>query len=203
MGNGFQNATVWGSGFMNDPQGSIQSRILQRKGLRKLDVRAVRGPLTRQALLKLGHNCPEIYGDPAILMPLLYTPAKVSEKQNYVVVSHMADSARYENSVPILTDDYAGFVDRLCGAERVISSSLHGIILAESYGIPAVLFLPEATRGNLTLFKYQDYYYGTHRTEFPVARTIEEALAVTPCPVPDMTLQRAALLQAFPADLWK
>ena len=98
---------------------------------------------------------------------------------------------------------YIGRNKMILGDSRVISSSLHGIILAESYGIPAVLFLPEATRGNLTLFKYQDYYYGTHRTEFPVARTIEEALAVTPCPVPDLTQQREALLQAFPADLWK
>lgn len=78
------------------------------------------------------------------------------------------------------------YVDQLCSAERVISSSLHGIILAESYGIPAVLYLPEEVKGNLTLYKYRDYYYGTGRYEFPIAKTIQEALQITPCMLPDL-----------------
>ena len=41
-------------------------------------------------------------------------------------------------------------------AKLVISSSLHGIILAETYGIPAILLMDKVTNN---MFKYNDYYY--------------------------------------------
>jgi pyruvyltransferase len=159
--------------------------------------------LTREALQALGHKCPEVYGDPAVLMPLVYTPKTQRNTQDYVVVNHFLDNTEYENCVPILTTDYSGFIDKLYCAQRVISSSLHGIILAEAYGVPAVLFLPEATKDYLTLYKYQDYYYGTGRKEFPVAHTIQEALSVKPCAIPNWKPIRENLIEAFPADLWE
>lgn len=68
----YADATLWGSGMEYPPKGRI-ANVLNRNGFRKLDIRAVRGPLSREVLLKLGYNCPEVYGDPAILMPLIYS----------------------------------------------------------------------------------------------------------------------------------
>lgn len=199
---GYQNATVWGSGFIQDPLGSGLTRLLHSSRLRKLDIRAVRGPLTRQALLALGHQCPEIYGDPAILMPRIYQPSHIEKTRKYVAVQHYVDKSSCDNTVDILTSDYRGFIDQLCSAERVISSSLHGIILAEAYGIPAVLYRPAEAECELPLFKYEDYYQGTGRNSFPIASTVDEALSLTPCELPDFTEQADALAAAFPRDLW-
>lgn len=200
---GYQNAVVWGSGFIEDPMGSGLSKLFHSNRMRRLDVRAVRGPLTAEALRKLGHTVPEVYGDPGILMPMVYQPEKVKKTKKYVVVRHYVDQSTCEHTLPILTTDYKRFIDGLCQAERVISSSLHGIILAEAYGIPAVLYRPEGSDQQLPLFKYKDYYYGTGRMQFPVAGTIEEALELEPCLLPDFTLQAAALAAAFPVDLWQ
>jgi pyruvyltransferase len=96
---GFQNATVWGSGFLNNPLTGRLACLFQGRLSRKLDIRAVRGPLTREALIRLGHNCPEVFGDPAVLMPLFYAAKCEDKKQDYVVVSHYSDKTKYENSV--------------------------------------------------------------------------------------------------------
>ena len=56
--------------------------------------------------------------------------------------------------------------------ELILSSSLHGVILAEAYGIPAVLIRNE----NEPLFKYKDYYMGTGRDKVVFAKSIKEGL---------------------------
>lgn len=60
-----KNAIVWGSGVMrpNEPLKEKPKKVL-----------AVRGKLTREYLIKNGVECPEVYGDPALLLPLVYTP---------------------------------------------------------------------------------------------------------------------------------
>ena len=55
---------VWGSGFRESP-------LREDRRYRTLDVRAVRGPISRDDLLQMGIACPEVYGDPALLLPRL------------------------------------------------------------------------------------------------------------------------------------
>jgi pyruvyltransferase len=199
---GYQNATVWGSGFIEDPTSSGISKLFHGAYARKLDIRAVRGPLTAEALQKLGHDVPDVYGDPAMLMPTIYSPENKEKSMEYAVVSHYADKADYDNRIPIMTTDYQDFIGKLCHAKRIISSSLHGVILAEAYGVPAVLFRPEGADEQIPLYKYRDYYYGTGRMEFPVAYSIKEALEIVPPMIPDLSQQTAKLAEAFPKDIW-
>ena len=54
-----EQSIIWGAGMLKE-------RTLKHK---PKQVCAVRGPLTRDILLKSGIECPEVYGDPALLMP--------------------------------------------------------------------------------------------------------------------------------------
>ncbi|MBE6782684.1 MAG: polysaccharide pyruvyl transferase family protein [Ruminococcaceae bacterium] len=65
------------------------------------------------------------------------------------------------------------FVEEIKSSEKVISSSLHGIILAETYGVPAV-FLNTGGYVDNALIKYYDWYYSTNRWNVKMARTIED-----------------------------
>ena len=190
---GYQDAVVWGSGLLRGKDHYWWRR------LRKLDLRAVRGPLTRQALLNNGYSCPEVYGDPAILMPLFYRPADTRKRYAYRVVPHMVYGSTYPNFLSPHTASWKDFIDGLVQSELVISSSLHGIILAEAYGIPAILLNDH----DMNLFKYRDYYYATGRYEIPVAHSVEEALKLRPAPLPDLHTLREGLLASFPAELWQ
>lgn len=194
-----QDCIVYGSGFLFRwamPQ-------FARKKL-KLDIRAVRGPLTRKVLLELGYNVPEIYGDPAILLPLFYQPSSCLDKYDYIVIPHESHYKQYQNKTyPVLstlTNNWEEFIKKILSAKLVISSSLHGIIIAEAYGIPAI-FLDETE--NPDQLKYDDYYYSTGRTQYVKAKTVEECIRLTPEKLPNLKKMQEELLKAFPIDVFK
>ena len=194
---GRQDATIWGSGLLNyPPEGTYRSKKFH------LDIRAVRGPVTRDILLKEGFECPEVYGDPAVLMPLIYSP-DLAKKNKYNVIKHKANFQKgdSDHQIPILCNDFRTVIDQIVSSELIISSSLHGIIVAESYGVPAIMLADNRTDFNY--LKYDDYYYSTGRYQYPVARSVEEALKMTPAPLPDLAEMRNDLLDAFPVDLWE
>lgn len=191
---GAQDCTVWGSGLLN-------TSILNRLDKREIDFRAVRGPVSRAILMDRGFQVPEIYGDPALLTPKFYNP-QVDKKYEVSLITHMNET---KNSLPdkihqinIVTDDYKEFVREIKSSELVISSSLHGIIFAEAYGVPAILLKPKTD-----MLKYFDYYFSTNRMSFPIANSIEEALTVKPLDIPDLSQMQEKLLDAFPVDLWE
>ena len=204
---GFQNATVWGSGIPFKPQGyylKIKALLLHNP-LTRLDIRAVRGPLTREFLLKWGQKCPEIYGDPAILMPLIYQTSPEAQR-DLLVIPQFVTEKMFREKYPDLeivsmnTDDYKSVIDAIVSCKKVITSSLHAIILADSYGIPSVLF-----RGldKSIDFKYLDYYYSTGRYNVRIADSFEEALEMEPLPLPDLKNLQEGLIKTFPYDLWE
>ena len=184
---------VVGSGFLDERSIDVFSRKRP-----KLIVRAVRGPLTRNALIKLGYDVPEIYGDPAILMPVFYRPHHAYKRYEYVIIPHYSKLDKYkgyDNVVSTKTKDWRAFIDTICSSSYVISSSLHGIILAEAYGVPAI-FLNDTESGSI--FKYKDYYSSTGRETFLVADSIEDALNKREkVKVPDLTSVQQRLLSEF------
>ena len=195
------DATVWGTGMQSFNQ---VSSVYKWRKIRKYDIRCVRGPLSANALKTFGYQCPDIYGDPAVLMPMIYTPANVEKEYDVIYISHFINkSLPYPESIKALdiqTDDYKLFIDELCKAKKVISSSLHGIILAEVYGIPAIFHVENRMN---EILKYYDWYYSTGRYSVWMASTMEEALEMQPMPLPDIHMLQNNLLETFPYDLWE
>ena len=200
---GHQNATIWGSGLLTAP--SVMRGILHHKMLRKLDIRSVRGPYTRKALQSIGHACPEVYGDPGVLLPLLYSPPK-EKNLDYLIIPHVSMEKYVRERYPdeciasMATDDYKKVADKICSAKKVIASSLHGIIFAETYQVPAVFYQDRPEKYS---FKYADWYEGTGRKQWLQTDSLEKAIEMDPNPAPDLTGMRDRLLDVFPYDLWE
>ncbi|MDE4907356.1 polysaccharide pyruvyl transferase family protein [Methanogenium marinum] len=158
-----RNAVIWGSGFI-----SASGKFMTEPR----SICAVRGPLTRDLIIKQGIECPEVYGDPALLYPIFYCP-NINKKYELGIVPHYIDKnspllKQFEGRSDVKIINIQGgindFVDDICGCKRIASSSLHGIIASDAYGIPSTwVKLSENVVGNG--FKFLDYFLSVGRLE--------------------------------------
>ncbi|TDN90541.1 pyruvyl transferase [Microbacterium sp. BK668] len=186
--------TVWGTGRNGKtPDDAYRFSTL--------DVRATRGPLTRAWLIERGITAPAVYGDPALLLPTLFPRFAESlslRSRSVTIVPNLHDAPHWRDSPGFLdpTTRLWACVRAIAESSHVVASSLHGIIIAETFGVPASLLLP----GVEDLFKYRDYFEGTGRELPHASRTLAEALD-NPAP-PLRGWKAEPLLDAFPRDLW-
>jgi pyruvyltransferase len=155
-----KNDIVFGTGCMNI---DFPMKIKPKK------IISVRGPLTRNFLIKNNINAPEIYGDPALLLPLIYNP-KRNIKYKLGIIPHYIDKKeinlekflqKKEIKIIDIQSDYKKFVDDLVECEYVISSSLHGIIFSDAYNIPAYPCV--LNKIDVDVFKFHDYFISVNR----------------------------------------
>lgn len=194
---------VWGSGihpahydqYWRPATYGWKRRLLFRTAPYDLAILGVRGPLTRDALLFRGNQCPEVFGDPAVLLPLIYPKARASERK-LGVIPHYADRHWFDERNIDYIDvarPWREVVDEIVRCDAVIASSLHGIIVAEAYGVPAVWLRMHGSEG---IMKYLDYYLGTERAPKPV-HSFADAQVATPTIPPDFRNMRKQLIDAF------
>lgn len=150
--------TVWGSGL-------IKPMTLPLK--RDVTILAVRGHKTAHLLRNSGYVVPEIYGDPAIIMPDIYHPFiepiyKVGYIPHYVEVEEY--KARFEGHFINVINSVEDFLFKLLECETIVTSSLHAYILAEAYGIEAhyVQLSNKIIGGH---FKHEDYLSAENNKE--------------------------------------
>jgi pyruvyltransferase len=189
---------IWGSGINGKWTG------LNNYKFKKLDVRAVRGPLTREFLMtNFAIEVPEIYGDPALLLPLLFPEFKKSSKPRYeyLIIPHYSEEKLFPKhlfpQVVYPSEPWDVVIEKILDSKLVISSSLHGIIVAEAFGIPARMV---RITENEALFKYQDYFLGTNRPAARIAYSIEQAIKMGGEAPPRCNLEQ--LYYAFPFEFW-
>jgi hypothetical protein len=137
--------------------------------LRKMDFRIIRGKLTEKVLTDNGIlKNKVVYGDLGLLSSFLFQKEK---RGKYIlgIVPHMNDL----NS-PIIYDIYKKYspssliirvndhpqkvIENIALCENIVSSSLHGLITADAFGIPNLWIENKYKSGIEPHFKYLDYY---------------------------------------------
>lgn len=196
---------VWGSGI-HPTQHDLFWQKPVRKWYRKtaerqteIEVWAVRGPISRDALLCRGVECPQRFGDPGVLTALVY-PKPRNPNRKWGLIPHFRDKGdvlgNHDIHVIDVHDKWENVVDQIVQCECIISSSLHGIVVAEAYGVPAIWLRTLSGEG---FIKYMDYYTGTGRV--PNARYgLADALNTPYPPIPDLRPSQRDLIAAFDKD---
>ena len=143
---------VWGSGIIDS-----------KHNINNSDFRAVRGPRTQTRLKELGYNVPESIGDPALLLPIIYNK-EIDVKYEYGIIPHYTDFHLFKNlnfpdNVLLIdiTNDVERFVNDIRSCKRTVSTSLHGIIVSNTYNIESAwISVSDNIYGDN--IKYQDYF---------------------------------------------
>jgi pyruvyltransferase len=136
---------IWGTGAMY-----ASSKFVGAESLRVL---ALRGRLSANLL---NQKC-ETYGDPGLLLPLIYNPeVEKLHKTGYIPHFYDHDILKDDEFVIDILQPIESFVREIKSCERIVSSSLHGIVLGEAYGIPCEWAVwSDRVVGNG--FKFHDY----------------------------------------------
>lgn len=131
-----KRAIVWGSGIISKTSKIHPSQFL-----------AVRGYYTKNKLKELGYNSNIPVGDPALLLPLLYTP-KSNRKYKLGIIPHISHYQNIKEKlssnsndvclIDLNSSDIEVIVDQINSCEKVLSTSLHGIIVSHAYGVKAI-----------------------------------------------------------------
>jgi hypothetical protein len=155
---------VWGSGLIRP------HRIVRHRSVHFV---AVRGPCTREAL-GLPDDTP--VGDPALLCDHVF-PRPSKMQHAWGIVPHFSDFGspliqRIVASTPgaVLIDvrepDIAKVVRLIAACERIASTSLHGLIVADAFAIPNIRIMAGRIHGSPD-WKFSDYFGSIrrHRTQ--------------------------------------
>ena len=192
---------IWGSGFISSTSkcDSNPKKIL-----------AVRGPLTRKLLQSNGVDCPEVYGDPALLLSKFYKP-KVEKKYKLGILAHYVDKEfdwikSLPSSVKIIdvqNPNVLSVVDQMCECENIASSSLHGLIISDTYGIPSlwIKFSDKVVGGN---FKFLDYFASIKSdlaNPFIIKSSTDVDEVVNNCNLRELKIDLNKLEESFPKEL--
>jgi hypothetical protein len=185
-----------------------------------------------------------VYGDPVWLLRRLYRPS-VPKRYELGVVLHLSELAdrafephpvpeyrRFEvpeelrssvkllhTVVPIDPEQVQARVDDILACKRIVSLSFHGLVIAEAYGIPCLLFAPAggpqgAVHLPLSLdqraidHRFTDYYMGLGRDRLWMYAQRRDrptdwgdVIAAIDRVWQPAAQDEAALLDAFPLDL--
>lgn len=176
---------------------------------------AVRGPLTRELVLAAGASCPQVYGDPAWILPQLYRP-KIEKKYSVGLIRHfthrnvpieIGEGVREIEILRVGYDEIETFIDEMLACESIVSTSLHGVIIAHAYGIPCKHAVMSASSRQIhgDGIKFRDYFLSVGREDIQPwdlsesSRVLaEDKIRCTDGPAVDIDINRLLAAAPFP-----
>lgn len=193
---GDNKIAVWGSGYINQ-----ESTILTQT----FNFAAVRGSLTGS---RVGTKHLTL-GDPGLLAPLAFPPSrkkryKLGIVPHYVDIDEPVVHRLEEQGAKIINvmDTPEKVAHEITSCDLIFSSSLHGLIFSDAYGIPNYWtpFSDNLTGGS---YKFDDYYSVFNKKSLPlnasnISPKMYDSLILEYQPQPSIETIQKSLIKSFP-----
>lgn len=175
---------------------------------------AVRGPITREIVRKSGGYCDTVYGDPALLLPEIFNPRVRKEHRLGYIPHYMHKNEELQSDAHTIDimrssyEDIEAFIRELKSCEAVICTSLHAIIVANAYGIPARWATFRSSENKLAGddMKFEDYFLSVNMPvqkplDLSETRVLDSKKTVRDMDqTVDLKINLKALREAFPPE---
>lgn len=244
IGHKFAGGTVhlWGTGINPCRSRMDRPELYQIPPDTRLKIHALRGPGSARRLRQLGLEVPEVYGDPVWFLPAIFPAAPeprydlgvivhLSELQppsvlgqvrpflkRYQIPPDLAPRVRLLNTLTAPTlEAIATRIQEITACRCIISTSLHGLVIAEAYGIPCAYLHYVGAGGDWMSmeqpslgidYRIRDFYRGVGVRQRYVYRQAknkhtnwEQVLAEVMQNWEPLTWSPQAFLEAFPLPL--
>lgn len=167
-----ENTVVWGSGSIWYNSGPH---------VKPKEVLSIRGKLTRKNLINKGYKCPEIYGDPGLLIKKYTGSFGLSDKRYELgIIPHYS-----EKNIPVINEfrknpdikiidieEGNNLIKDIMSCEKIASSSLHGLIFSDSFQIPNI-WISFSDRVYGGHFKFYDYYSSIYQDSVSIIENMQ------------------------------
>jgi pyruvyltransferase len=158
--------------------------------------------MTRENLMNNSISCPEIYGDPGLLIKKYSSPVSI-KKYKLGLIPHkseknlnpLKDFSKIPEVKIIDIENTKNFLNDLNSCEKIASSSLHGLIFSDSFQIPNIwISLSDKIDGGQ--FKYLDYYSSIYKSDISKMKPIQVTSASQ-----YQTILKSAFVKGIDLDL--
>lgn len=156
---GNKKSKIWGAGFMSDSERCKGGTIYALRG--RLSLSKIRSQIELGDKISLVDNF--AIGDPAMLIPLIISPNPI-KKYTIGIIPHFSEMDYFRTHwgdkfriIDLRDSNVEKITLEITSCQYVVSSSLHGIIVAHSYGIPALWIEHSGLEKNTQGFKFKDY----------------------------------------------
>jgi pyruvyltransferase len=158
---------VWGTGLIAQPD-------TPRIDPATVTTLALRGPRARMLYSPATPFLPDqrpVYGDPGLLISLTTPPYDTTRRRYTAYVPHYIDNIPDKYPAPPyadftidITSPLPEILDKYAQCHTIVSTSLHGLILAEATRVPSVVWLKSPSKNIVGgTFKFLSYFEGTGR----------------------------------------
>lgn len=158
-----QRSLILGSGFIEP--------LIKKSPKKPRKCFSLRGELSCEQL----NVYPEFMGDPVCFVDKIYSP-KINKTNKIGVIPHVSeykkiksnfsDDLTYQLIDPSM--DSLTVIDSIASCKKIVSQSLHGLIVADAYSIPSVWLEPSVNMMG-GFFKFRDYFSTTDYKKEPIS----------------------------------
>ena len=204
-GNYGREIHIWGAGIKKPGEATGHADLLHHH--------LVRGPLT--AIAAEDDTLPQ--GDPGLLAPEACGVARAADARGIGIIPHRSQWSRPEyiaelaalpgvRMIDYRTEDCTAILQEMASCERIYSTSLHGLIVADALGIPNYHFQGRRFAGLGHDYKFFDYALSVGR-DLTRPVDLETHLGTAPKPQDTAYLAnipgvKAAIAGSFPYDVF-